>query len=82
MQIQEFINQQTVILIPTLYILGLFLKSSEINNRFIPLILLTIGIGLSIAINQLTITESIIQGILTAGTAVFFNELIKETLKR
>lgn len=82
MDFQNYILDQALILIPVIYILGLFLKKSRvIKNKYIPLILLFFGIGLSLLLVGLNV-QGIIQGILVSGTAVFANQIIKQSLKQ
>ncbi|WP_338133631.1 phage holin family protein [Clostridium tetani] len=77
--IMEFITEQAFILVPALYVLGLMLKGTEkIKDWTIPWILLVVGILGSIALIGLNV-NAVIQGILTAGVAVFGNQLIKQT---
>ncbi|KHO32041.1 hypothetical protein OR62_13985, partial [Clostridium tetani] len=60
-------------------VLGLMLKQTkQIKDWTIPWILLIIGILGSIALIGLNV-NAVIQGILTAGVAVFGNQLIKQT---
>lgn len=80
--IEKFITEQALILIPTIYILGMFIKSVEfIPNRIIPIVLLCIAIILSMCLNGRGI-HSLIQGILTAGVAVFFNQMYIQLFKK
>ena len=82
MDFQNYILDQALILIPVIYILGLFLKKSRaIKNKYIPLILLFFGIALSLLLVGLNV-QGIIQGILVSGTAVFANQIIKQSLKQ
>ena len=82
MDFQNYILDQALILIPVVYILGLFLKKSRvIKNKCIPLILLFFGIALSLLLIGLNV-QGIIQGILVSGTAVFANQIIKQSLKQ
>lgn len=82
MDFQNYILDQALILIPVVYILGLFLKKSRvIKNKYIPLILLFFGIALSLLLIGLNV-QGIIQGILVSGTAVFANQIIKQSLKQ
>ena len=82
MDFQNYILDQALILIPVVYILGLFLKKSRvIKNKYIPLILLFFGIALSLLLVGLNV-QGIIQGILVSGTAVFANQIIKQSLKQ
>jgi len=82
--IVEFINyitENALILIPVLYIIGMVLKGIErIKDKYIPLILLPIGIGLAMALMGINI-NAIIQGILVVGVSVYTNQLVKQINK-
>ena len=81
MDFMNYIIENALILIPVLYILGSFLKNLEnIKDKYIPLILLAIGIGFSIAIIGFSV-DAIIQGILVTGVTVLGNQLIKQSKK-
>lgn len=74
-----YINKELLILIPFLYIVGLFIKLgiTKIPNRYIPFILL--GISLCICFIKENITvDTVIQGVLIAGTSVFGNEIVNK----
>ncbi len=78
MEIMDYIMEGRLILIPVLYIIGyIFSKTQLIKNKFIPLILLVIGIVLSLLIGGNTIIDNIIQGILVTGATVLTNQVIK-----
>lgn len=77
MDIMNFIVDQSLILIPVLYVIGMFLKNSVIDNKNIPLILLGVGVVLSMLMTGLNV-QSFIQGVLVAGAAVFTNQVIKQ----
>jgi hypothetical protein len=85
----QFIRPELMILVAALYCLGLFLKKMPwfTAEWAIPLILLVIGIALTIlylaiilaeGFTQITILMGLIQGILVAAVAVFFNETVKQ----
>ena len=81
MDFMNYIIENALILIPVLYILGTFLKGLEnIKDKYIPLVLLTIGIGFSVAIIGFSV-DAIIQGILVTGVTVLSNQLIKHSKK-
>ena len=81
MDFLNYIVDNALILIPVLYIIGTFLKGLEIiNDKYIPLILMAFSIAFSIAILGLNV-DSVIQGILIAGTAVLSNQLVKQSKK-
>ena len=83
----DFIKPELLILIPVLYFIGLGIKKSSIPNKNIPLLLGIISIFLSTLwvfstseINNWqdvanAVFVSITQGILTAGTTVYANQL-------
>lgn len=78
MDIMKFIVEQALILIPALYVLGMILKNLQmIPDKFIPVILLAFGIAGAVSIMGLS-PQSIIQGILVTGAAVYTNQLIKQ----
>lgn len=82
MDVGKFIVDQALILIPVLYIIGMFLKNTpKIKDWTIPYILLACGILGAIAIMGLSVS-AVIQGILVAGTTVFTNQLIKQTTEK
>ena len=81
MDFMNYIIENALILIPVLYILGSFLKGLEsIKDKYIPLVLLTISIGFSVAIIGFSV-DAIIQGILVTGVTVLGNQLIKQSKK-
>ena len=81
MDFMNYIIENALILIPVLYIIGSFLKNLEnIKDKYIPLVLLTIGIGFSVAIIGFSV-DAIIQGILVSGATVLGNQLIKQYKK-
>ena len=81
MDFMNYIIENALILIPVLYIPGLFLKGLEnIKDKYIPLVLLTIGIGFSVAIIGFSV-DAITQGILVTGVTVLGNQLIKQSKK-
>lgn len=79
--LMSFITEKALILIPVLYIIGMVLKNTEkISDKYIPLILLPIGILFSIGLLGLSM-EGVIQGILITGATVYVNQLIKQQKK-
>ena len=81
MEFMEYITENALILIPVLYVIGMFLKALEfIKDKYIPCILLVIGIVFSIALIGFNI-NAVIQGILVSGATVLGNQLIKQYKK-
>lgn len=79
--IMNYITDSNLILIPTLYVIGYIVKNIDgIKDKYIPIILLIVGILSSIGLNGISV-ENIIQGILITGATVYTNQLIKQTTK-
>lgn len=82
MEIINYITENALILIPVLLIIGAILKNTErIKDKYIPVILLPIGIILSVWVMGGFSADSVIQGILVTGAAVYGNQLIKQISK-
>jgi len=72
-----YITDNRLILIPVLYIIGYIIKKTYlIKNKYIPLILLAVGISLSVAMGGNTIVDNIIQGILVTGATVLSDQIV------
>lgn len=81
MEFINYITENALILIPVIYIIGMILKGTErIKDKYIPVILLPIGVVLSMALMGVGI-NAIIQGILVVGVSVYTNQLIKQINK-
>ncbi|HBA04226.1 MAG TPA: holin [Clostridium sp.] len=81
MDFVNYITENALILIPALYIIGMILKGIErIKDKYIPLILLPIGMSLAMALIGINI-NAIIQGILVVGVSVYTNQLVKQINK-
>lgn len=81
MEFKDFIVEQALILIPVLYIIGVFLKQSNaVKDEIIPLVLLSLGILCSNLLLGFGI-QSTIQGILVTGTTVLTNQVFKQADK-
>lgn len=82
MDFTQYISQNALILVPVLYIIGIIIKNSdEIKDKYIPAILLVIGILGAVGIMGISV-DSIIQGVLVTGVSVYTNQLIKQTCKK
>ena len=78
MEMLSFIVENSIIVIPVLLVIGKILKDMEkISDKYIPVILLPVGIAFTICIGGFTV-NAIIQGILVTGTAVYGNQLYKQ----
>lgn len=81
MDFMNFIMEKSLILIPALYIVGCILKKANfIKDKYIPIILLPLGILGATAISGISV-ESIIQGILVTGATVYSNQVCKQMKK-
>lgn len=87
--IYTYIKPELLVLIPTLYIIGLMIKNSElISNKYIPAIIGMCGIALAfiyVTANEgftgIGIFTAIVQGVLCAGVATYADQLIKQNKK-
>ena len=81
MDLMSYLIDEALVLIPVLIILGWIIKDlSPITNKYIPVILLVFGIGGAIALMGISV-DSVIQGILVAGAAVYGNQIYKQLTK-
>ena len=81
MEILGYITDRALILIPMLNIIGMIIKRLErINDKYIPIILLVLGVLGTIGLLGVSV-DSVIQGVLVAGTSVFGNQIVKQLSK-
>ena len=81
MDIMSYIVENSLILVPCLLVIGSILKGTEkVKDKYIPVILLPLGIGGAIALGGFTV-DSVIQGILVTGAAVYCNQLFVQGKK-
>ena len=79
---EQFISQNALVLIPALYIVGSILKGTEyIKNKYIPLILLPLGIVGGVLITEQYNIQGVVQGILATGCSVYANQIKKQIKK-
>lgn len=82
MDFLEYVVGSRLILIPVLYIIGFIIRSTNlVRNKFIPLILLFVGIVLSIFMGGDSIVNNIVQGVLVTGATVMADQMIKQSTK-
>lgn len=78
MSISDYLFEQGLAIIPLLNVTGKIIKEAKfINDRYIPVILLAIGIACAFGLMGISV-DSVIQGVLLTGTAVFGNQLIRQ----
>ena len=81
MDFMNYIAENALVLIPVIYIIGMFLKGLKgVSDKYIPVVLMFVSIAFSIAMLGLNV-DSIIQGILISGATVLSNQLIKQSKK-
>ncbi len=81
MEILTYITENALILIPVLVVIGQIIKNiQEIPDKWIPVILLPLGILGAMALGSWTVTSAI-QGVLVTGAAVYGNQLVKQLKK-
>ena len=79
--LKDYILDNALILIPAIYVIGAILKGTElIKDKYIPVILLPIGIVLGMILIGFDV-NGFIQGVLVTGVAVYANQLVKQALK-
>lgn len=79
--LNEYLIDEALIVIPVLLILGKIVKGTpKIKDWLIPYILLIIGVAFTVALTGFNV-DSIIQGVLVSGAAVFGNQLYKQAKK-
>ena len=82
MDFLNYIVGNKLILIPVLYIIGYIIKNSNlVRNKFIPLILLAVGIVLSVLMGGDTVINNIVQGILVTGATVMTDQMIRQSTR-
>ena len=86
MEILSYITENALIFIPVLIIIGLIIKKLEfIPDKYIPVILLPFGIVGAVLLGDTSTTaavvNSVIQGILVTGAAVYGNQIYKQLNK-
>lgn len=83
MDFLSYITENALILIPVLNIIGMILKGIEkVNDKYIPLILLPIGIGLSMGVMGSISAQAIVQGVLVTGASVYAHQVVKQIQKK
>lgn len=76
--LKEFLVEEALIVIPALLILGAIIKATpKIEDWTIPYILLGLGVAFTVSLTGFNV-DSIIQGVLVSGAAVFGNQLYKQ----
>lgn len=81
MDILSYITEHALILIPVLVVIGQIIKNIQvIENKWIPLILLPLGVVGAMALGGWTV-DAAVQGVLVTGAAVYSNQIVKQMKK-
>ena len=81
MEILSYIMDNALILVPALLVLGQIVKGiQKIPDKWIPIILLPIGIAGALALGGMSF-DSAVQGVLVTGAAVYGNQIVKQIMK-
>ena len=91
MEFIDYIQMDLLVLVPLLFVIGLFLKKLPIFTMewLIPIILWVLGVALSIlylaielnhGLSAGTMLVGFIQGTFVAATSVFGNEIVKQVV--
>lgn len=80
MDILSYVMDNKLVLIPVIYIISYIIKQTMIvSEKFIPLILLAVGVVLSILMGGDSIINNVVQGILVTGASVLTEEIVVQT---
>ena len=80
MDVVSYIVENKLILIPVLYVINYILKKAAfVPDKFLPLVLLGVGIIISVLMGGDTIINNIVQGILVTGATVLTDQIIVQT---
>ena len=78
--LMDYVVNEAYILIPVLYVIGMFLKKTpKIADWLIPWILLGLGMLGGFFLDDMSV-HGILQGILVTGVTVFANQLYVQTI--
>ena len=81
MDILNYIIENALVLVPVLIVIGSIIKGIEvIPKKFIPLLLLPLGVLGAMALCGWTV-DGAIQGVLVTGAAVYGDQLVKQLKK-
>ncbi len=79
--LSQFITGEYAVLVPVMWVLGYIIKKSPVKDWLIPWIVVVVSIGLSIMLKGVNAT-AVIQGILVAASAVFGDQIVKQSINR
>ncbi|MBY2478571.1 phage holin family protein [Clostridioides difficile] len=74
----SFIPEQLLILVAALYVLGVGCKKyKQLDNKYIPVVLLILGIGFSVWMLGLN-ADAVLQGVICWGISIGINQTYKQ----
>ena len=85
---EKYIQPELLVLVAVLYFVGMGLKTSNVDDKYIPAILGVAGVVMAtlytVAVagfDAMAIFTGISQGVICAGVAVYVNQIIKQSKK-
>ena len=85
---EKYIQPELLVVVAVLYFLGMGLKTSAVNDKYIPVILGVAGVLMAtlytvaaVGFSAMAVFTGITQGIICAGVAVYVNQIIKQAKK-
>ncbi|NJI81898.1 holin [Clostridioides difficile] len=74
----SFIPEQLLILVAALYVVGAGCKKyKQLDNKYIPVVLLALGIGFSVWMLGLS-ADAVLQGVICWGISIGINQTYKQ----
>ncbi len=74
----SFIPEQLLILVAALYVIGAGCKKyKQLDNKYIPVVLLILGIGFSVWMLRLS-ADAVLQGVICWGISIGINQTYKQ----
>ena len=82
MDLLVYITENALVVIPVLLIIGVMFKDSKrIKDKYIPILLLVVGVLLTIGLRRNMGADTIVQGVLVTAASVYLNQIVKQLRK-
>lgn len=82
MDLLVYITESALVVIPVLLIIGVMFKDSKrIKDKYIPILLLVVGVLLTIGLRRNMGADTIVQGVLVTAASVYLNQIVKQLRK-
>lgn len=79
MDLLVYITENALVVIPVLLIIGVMFKDSKrIKDKYIPILLLVVGVLLTIGLRRNMGADTIVQGVLVTAASVYLNQIVKQ----